>query len=125
MVGGSVNGGKIHGQYPSPISPESDYWLQRGRWIPTTPWESVFNSVGQWMGIEGDSNLDWALPNRESFSTCSLLTDTDLFVDGTCSCDGGTTTCEGNTRRAVSLVVYFIPSLSSSTFYSHFAKTSL
>ena len=101
MVGGSVNGGKIKGQYPSPLGPGSDYWLKRGRWLPTTPWEAVFNAVAQWMGVHDDANLDWALPNRESFDTCSLFTDKDLFTDGRCECiqDNGVkyTLCEEET----------------------------
>ena len=86
MVGGFLNGGKILGTYPSPLGPESDYWLKRGRWIPTTPWEAVFNALGQWLGIHSDDGLDWALPNRQSFSTCSLFSDKDLFIDGACQC---------------------------------------
>ena len=86
MTGGSIKGGTIKGTYPSPLGPDSDYWLQRGRIIPTTPWESIWNSVGQWLGIHNDSDLDLALPNRKSFSTCSLFSDKDLFVDGACQC---------------------------------------
>ena len=94
MVGGTVSGGKILGTYPSPLSPESDYWLGRGRWIPTTPWEAVFNSISQWMGVHSDMDLDEVLPNRESFSTCSLFSDKDLFVDGACQCVEGATICD-------------------------------
>ena len=86
MTGGSIKGGTIKGTYPSPLGPNSDYWLQRGRIIPTTPWESIWNSVGQWLGIHNDADLDLALPNRKSFSTCSLFSDKDLFVDGACQC---------------------------------------
>ena len=86
MTGGSIKGGTIKGTYPSPLGPDSDYWLQRGRIIPTTPWESIWNSVGQWLGIHNDADLDLALPNRKSFSTCSLFSDKDLFVDGACQC---------------------------------------
>lgn len=74
------------GNYPVPLGPDSDYWISRGRWIPTTPWDSVWNGVAQWMGIHDDADLDWILPNRGSFSTCDLFTDKDLFVDGACQC---------------------------------------
>ena len=86
MIGGSVNGGKILGSYPTPLGPESDYWLPNGRWIPTTPWESVWNAVSQWMGVHDDADLNEVLPNRESFDTCSLFTDNDLFTNGACQC---------------------------------------
>ena len=94
MLGGSLRGGQVHGNFPSPLGPESDYWLGRGRWIPTTPWEAVFNSIGQWMGVHSDADLDEILPNRESFSTCSLFSDKDLFVDGACQCVEGATVCD-------------------------------
>ena len=94
MSGGAIKGGKIKGTYPSPLGPDSDYWLQRGRIIPTTPWESIWNGVSQWLGIHNDADLDWALPNRKSFSTCSLFSDKDLFVDGACQCVEGATVCD-------------------------------
>lgn len=80
------------GKFPSPLGPKSDYWLKRGRWIPSTPWESLFNAVAQWMGVHDDEDLDWVLPNRESFKShalhgmCDLFTDKDLFTDGACEC---------------------------------------
>ncbi|KAL7546827.1 hypothetical protein ACHAWF_010159, partial [Thalassiosira exigua] len=45
MAGGSVKGGQIKGNFPTPLGPESDYWLPRGRWIPSTPWESIWNGI--------------------------------------------------------------------------------
>ena len=94
MLGGSVKGGKIHGAYPTPLTSGSDHWLPRGRFIPTTPWESVWNAVSQWMGVHDDTDLDEVLPNRKSFSTCSLFTDKNLFTDGNCQCIGGATVCD-------------------------------
>lgn len=82
MLGGGVQGGKILGEYPQPLSSESSQWLNRGRLIPTTPWESIWNGVAQWMGVRGDLSLDWALPNRDSWDKCSMFTDQDLFVEG-------------------------------------------
>lgn len=69
------------------MSPDSDYWIGRGRFIPTTPWDAVWNGVAQWLGVQNDDDLDWALPNRDSFDKCDdLFFDTDLFTDGTCTC---------------------------------------
>lgn len=111
VAGGSVAGGRVLGKYPSPLSPEHPNWIGRGRFIPTTPWDSVFNAVSEWyaqlssvflllghfldlthtfvlparMGVRGDPDLDWILPNRNSFDTC-----TDLFHDkvrSTCNHD--------------------------------------
>lgn len=92
MAGGSVKGGQVLGKFPTPLGPESDYWLGRGRWIPTTPWDSIWNAVAQWLGVHEEEDLDWILPNRESFkshalhSMCDLFTDKALFVDGACEC---------------------------------------
>jgi hypothetical protein len=69
------------------MSPESDQWIGRGRFVPTTPWEAVWNGVGQWLGVHGGADLDWALPNRHNFNECEdLFTDKDLFSDGACTC---------------------------------------
>ena len=42
MAGGSVKGGQVLGRYPQPLGPDNDYWIGRGRFIPTTPWDSVW-----------------------------------------------------------------------------------
>eukprot|EP00957_Ditylum_brightwellii_P104792 7987643-Ditylum_brightwellii.AAC.2 len=82
VIGGSVNGGKILGQYPEHLSKLSDHWLSRGRMIPTTPWESTWHGVAQWMGIQSDEDLAAVLPNKDNFRKCDMFTDQDLFVDG-------------------------------------------
>uniref|UniRef100_A0A6V2KAH0 DUF1501 domain-containing protein n=1 Tax=Ditylum brightwellii TaxID=49249 RepID=A0A6V2KAH0_9STRA len=82
LLGGSVDGGKILGTYPEFLDERSDYWTGRGRMIPTTPWESVWNGIGQWMGVRGDNDLGWVLPNRNNFDKCALFSDQDLFLNG-------------------------------------------
>jgi len=81
MIGGSVNGGKILGEYPEHLSALSSQWIGRGRMIPTLPWESVWNGVANWMGVRGDDDLNSVLPNRDNFDKCSLFTDEDLFIE--------------------------------------------
>ncbi len=60
--------------------------------IPTTPWDSVWNGVAEWMGIKGDTDLDYILPNRVNFDKCSkMFTAYDLFqneVKSPCIDDG-------------------------------------
>ena len=115
IAGGSVQGGKIMGKFPSPLGPESDYWLKRGRWLPSTPWESLFNAVAQWMGVHEDADLDWVLPNRESFKShalydmCDLFTDKDLFTDGACQCE-----LANGVQTTVCDVITYAPTLSPS-----------
>jgi len=67
-MGGSIKGGQIHGEYPSDLSDESPINIGRGRYIPTMSWESIMNSVIQWMGV-GDADLDYCLPNRGKTGT--------------------------------------------------------
>ena len=54
MLGGGLNGGKLMGDYPEVLSEKSDYWVRRGRMIPTTPWDSVWNGIAEWMGVKGE-----------------------------------------------------------------------
>lgn len=89
VVGGDIKGGQILGHYPQPLSPDYLYWIPRGRFIPTTPWDAVWNGVSNWMGIQDDDDLDWILPNRQAFNKCTdLFYDTDMFKFGGCTCTG-------------------------------------
>jgi len=74
LAGGEVDGGKIHGQYPRDIRPESYLDSGRGRIIPTTPWESIWHAVAQWFGVEGGEVMQRVLPNIENFP--------DIFGEG-------------------------------------------
>lgn len=56
IAGGAVKGGQILGQYP-PLGEDSDVNLGRGRLLPTTSWEQVFNSIGEWFGVSS-SDMD-------------------------------------------------------------------
>jgi len=83
MMGGSVAGGKIHGKYPDDITPIGPLNIGRGRMLPTTSWDAIWNGVAEWMGLEADAELDYCLPNRikstvaEGFT--DLMTKDDLF----------------------------------------------
>ena len=80
MLGGGLNGGKLMGNYPEDLSDKSDYWVRRGRMIPTVPFDSVWNGISQWMGVQGDDDLNFVLPNRINFEKCSrMFTGHDLF----------------------------------------------
>lgn len=64
MFGGSVDGRRIHGNYPDDISATSALNLGRGRLLPTTSWDCIWNGVSEWLGVEEDKDLDYILPNR-------------------------------------------------------------
>jgi cullin-associated NEDD8-dissociated protein 1 len=63
IAGGSVKGGRIHGDYPADITKTGPLNIGRGRLIPTMSWESILNSCLEWMGV-ADEELDYCLPNR-------------------------------------------------------------
>lgn len=48
MIGGSVKGGQVLGEYPDDLSDDGARNIGRGRLIPTSPWESVWNAVARW-----------------------------------------------------------------------------
>lgn len=77
IVGGSVRGGKIHGEYPSDLSDDGDYNVGRGRLLPTTSWEMLWQGIAEWFGVE-DGNMDYVLPNRMNFDGL-LFTEDDLY----------------------------------------------
>jgi len=82
MMGGGVKGKQIVGKYPSDISPDGPMNVGRGRLIPDLSWDSIWNGVHQWMGLETAEELDYALPNRHSSTAGGsqpLLTLNDLY----------------------------------------------
>ena len=78
ILGGSVKGGQILGEYPNDITINGPLNIGRGRLIPTSSWETMFNGVVQWMGVENDTELDYCMPNRINTGT-TLYTSNDLF----------------------------------------------
>ncbi len=79
MVGGPVKGGKILGEYPDDFSADTgDHVLRRGRLVPSTSWEQIWNGIAQWMGVD-ETELNDVCPNRANFPD-SLFGEDDLFV---------------------------------------------
>ena len=74
VMGGSVGGRKIYGQYPSlALNPESGTELNpldtgRGRLIPTTSCDEYFAELALWLGVP-PSSLSLVLPNVGNFFT--------------------------------------------------------
>jgi uncharacterized protein (DUF1501 family) len=72
IMGGSVDGRKIFGQYPSlALNPESGGELNpldtgRGRMIPTTSCDEYFGELALWLGVP-PSSLHLVLPNAGNF----------------------------------------------------------
>ena len=66
ILGGSVKGGRILGQYPSDLTPSGQLVDGRGRLVPTTSWDAVWNGVLEWIGVEDQKDLDYCLPNAKN-----------------------------------------------------------
>jgi uncharacterized protein (DUF1501 family) len=68
VMGGSVKGGRIMGHYPNDITPDSplDDGSQRGRFLPTTSNDAIWNAILQWYGVTAEEDLDYCLPNRHN-----------------------------------------------------------
>jgi uncharacterized protein (DUF1501 family) len=79
VLGGSVKGKKIYGQYPSlAVNPESGAETNpldtgRGRLIPTTSCDSYFAEMALWLGVSRGS-LPLVLPNIGNFISTSGTT---------------------------------------------------
>lgn len=84
IVGGSVKGQRIHGQFPDDLNPATsplEVGRGRGVLIPTTPWEGMWYPLAQWFGVENDQLLD-VLPNAANFeSGVTLMTRNQVFVN--------------------------------------------
>jgi uncharacterized protein (DUF1501 family) len=68
LAGGGVKGQRIVGKYPPTFSLDYEFNIDRGRIIPTTSWDSILNSISEWMGVTTATDLRRVLPNRYKFS---------------------------------------------------------
>jgi uncharacterized protein (DUF1501 family) len=64
IMGGDVEGGRILGEYPSDLTPTGHLVDDRGRFLPTTSWDSIWNGILEWTGVTDQADLDYCLPNR-------------------------------------------------------------
>lgn len=63
VVGGDVKGGQILGQYPTDMTIKSFWNIGRGRMMPSTSWDVVWNAISEWMGVETEEEMLHVLPN--------------------------------------------------------------
>ena len=78
VLGGSVDGGKIHGNYPDDLTASGVLNVGRGRIIPTTPWEGLWKPVGDWFGLDVEHE-GVVLPNLQRFADAHIIRTGDLF----------------------------------------------
>lgn len=68
VLGGSVKGGQVLGKYPERLVDDANNVVNigRGRVLPTTPWESIWEGVADWFGVDRDGR-DEIMPNKRNF----------------------------------------------------------
>lgn len=76
LAGGGIKGKQILGGYPTSFDPDVRGGLifAPGIVIPTTPFDSMWNGVAQWLGINNPGDLDELLPNRKAFPLNDMFT---------------------------------------------------
>jgi len=67
VMGGSVVGGKVYGDYPATLSPSDPRDLGRGRLIPTMSVDVYNAELARWFGVPNDATLQTILPNIRAF----------------------------------------------------------
>ena len=78
ISGGKVKGRQIHGEYPDDLTSSGPLNVGRGRLIPTLGWESLWNGIAEWMGVE-ESEMESVIPNKKWYPSDQLLKASDLF----------------------------------------------
>ena len=79
VLGGNVKGAQMLGKYPSRLTQfVSEVNVDRGRFIPTTPWESMWNGVSEWWGIDAADRAE-ILPNMANFNASQLFSEAQLY----------------------------------------------
>lgn len=66
MIGGGVRGGRVVGEYPKDLTEASPQSIGRGRFMPTTSWDVIWNGICQWMGVETPEEIKQVLPNLDN-----------------------------------------------------------
>ena len=74
-----MNGRQVLGQYPNDLTEHSPFTVERGRVLPTVPWDAVWAAVAGWMGLD-ENRISNLLPNLSNFDREKLFTRSDLFV---------------------------------------------
>eukprot|EP00603_Paraphysomonas_imperforata_P004238 CAMPEP_0114421664 /NCGR_PEP_ID=MMETSP0103-20121206/5199_1 /TAXON_ID=37642 ORGANISM="Paraphysomonas imperforata, Strain PA2" /NCGR_SAMPLE_ID=MMETSP0103 /ASSEMBLY_ACC=CAM_ASM_000201 /LENGTH=2411 /DNA_ID=CAMNT_0001590201 /DNA_START=27 /DNA_END=7262 /DNA_ORIENTATION=+ len=79
MQGGEVRGGRMLGKYPNRLTEEHcEVGVGRGRTLPTTPWEFIWNGLAEWWDIS-EARMDDILPRAKYWQKEELFTRSDLF----------------------------------------------
>ena len=75
-----MKGGQVLGDYPNDLTENSPFIVEKGRVLPTVPWDAVWAGVAEWMGLNQD-RIKEVLPNLSNFDREQLFTTSELFVE--------------------------------------------
>lgn len=78
LMGGSVKGGQILGDYITDFTSNEPMVLPRGRVIPSTPWEAPFRGIAAWLSIH-ENDMTEVCPNLNSFNSSHLIDPVKMF----------------------------------------------
>ncbi|MEO1617654.1 MAG: DUF1501 domain-containing protein [Planctomycetota bacterium] len=84
VAGGSVDGGKFFGDYPTSLLNPTDSYvgnlnLGRGRMIPTLSVDEMAADIAMWYGIANNTDLETVIPNIREFHAASSVAPLGLF----------------------------------------------
>ena len=77
-LGGSLDGGKIVGEFPHDLSSRGKENIGRGRFVPTTSWDEVWKKLLEWYGLP-ESKVPSVIPNYANFASTSSIKDVPFF----------------------------------------------
>lgn len=82
VLGGSVSGGDVYGEYPESLALNNSLDTGRGRIIPTTAVDQYNAELACWFGIPNNSELENVLPNIRNFYSQGSSTPPVGFLSG-------------------------------------------
>lgn len=82
VMGGSVAGGNVYGDYPTTLAPGNDLDTGRGRLIPTTSVDEYNADLACWFGLPNDNTLEEILPNIRNFYAAGTRDPAVGFMQG-------------------------------------------
>jgi uncharacterized protein (DUF1501 family) len=80
IIGGGVKGKQMLGKFPNRLNGLfADEDAGRARFVPSTPWESVWNGIAEWFGVN-ETGRDDVLPMMKHFNkSVHIFSKSQLF----------------------------------------------
>ena len=79
VIGGSVKGGLIHGNFPELRVDGPNSISGTGVMLPSSPWEKIWTPLISWFGVQDDRFTE-VLPNYNRFSSAELSSRGDVYL---------------------------------------------